>query len=392
VTDQPAAPADDAAPAEEAASGPAPRQRRRRSPIIDLAVILFGGYLLVTMFGDVRYFVQGATPRDLGDASTLVENGLPSDLSEQFVTLRGTPDVQRKARTKTGEGENEKTVRYLRIVEGGGSLFAAIPGASADSSNQFEGVFTGRMRRLQNVRMLPWIEDYFNGERIAESRDLTAKQLASALEKKTLRPDEQISLSVDQPDVRIQLGRSSFASREAAVAAVQALGFPYFAPEDQPSAAFYTLFARIPQDQRAQAQTTLAAAGTPPPGDKPDPRFGALVVPFTTTYLVPAADLELSGGHVSFVHGDSTTSPGYILDGAVLKPRPLDNGRLRILMDDLRAIGVVRSVRVDPQGYIILVDEQPLEQWPALALWLVVLGVVGWNITSLALLWRRRTA
>ena len=382
MTDQPAAPAEDAAPDASAATRP----RRRRSPLIDLAVILFGGYLLVTMFGDVRYFIQGSTPRDLGDASTLVENGLP-DLSEQFVTLRGTPDVQRKARMKT----DEKTVRYLRIIEGGGSLFAAVPGPANDN-NQFESVFTGRMRRLQHVRMLPWIEDYFNGERIAENRDLTVQQLDAALAKKSLRPDEQVSLSVDQPDVRIQLGRSSFASRDAAVAAVQALGFPSYAPEDQPSAAFYTLFARIPQDQRAQAQTTLAAAGTPPPGDKPDPRFGALVVPFTTTYLVPAAQLERSGDALSFTYGDNTTSPGFVLDGAALKPRPLEDGRLRIAMTDIRAIGTVRSVRVDPQGYIILVGDHPFDQWPALALWLVVLGVVGWNITSLALLWRRRAA
>ena len=387
MTDQPAAP-DDHAPTEDAAPAAGPAPRRRRSPLIDLAVILFGGYLIVTMFGDVRYFMQGGTPRDLGDAATLTANGLPNDLSEQYVTLRGTPDVQRTARTKTGE----KTTRYLRIIEGGGSLFAAIPVASADASNQFEGVFTGRMRRLQNVRMLPWIEDYFNGERIAETRDLTVQQLEAALEKKTLKSGEQVSLSVEQPDVRIQLGRSSFPSRDAAVAAVQALGFPFYAPEDQPSAAFYTLFARVPQDQRSQAQTTLVAAGTPAPGDKPDPRFGALVVPFSTTYLVPAADLERSGGDLSFTYGDNTTSPGFVLEGAALAPRALDNGRLRIALSELRDVGVVRPVRVDPQGYIVLVDEHPYDQWPALTLCLVVLGVIGWNITSLALLWRRRQA
>lgn len=380
MTDQPAAPSED--------TPEAPRPRRRRPVIVDLAVILFGGYLLVTMFGDVRYFLQGGTPRDLGDAAALVENGLPGNLSEQFVTLRGTPDVQRTARTKTGE----KVVRYLRVVEGGGSLFAAVPVVDADAQNQFEGVFTGRMRRLRDIRMLPWIEDYYNGERIAETRDLTPQQLLQALEKKSLRADEQVSLSLDQPDVRIQLGRSSFPSLAAAADAVKALGFPMIAPEDQSSAAFYTLFARIPADQRAAAQTTLAAAGTPQPGDKPDPRYGALVVPFSTTYLVPASALEVEGGYLSFDYGDNTTSPGYVLEGAALAPRPLDGGRLRVLSTDLRAVGVVRSVKVDPDGYIVLVDETPYAQWPALALWLVVLGVVGWNITSLALLWRRRQA
>lgn len=366
----------------------APRPRRRRSPLIDLAVIAFGGYLLVTMFGDVRYFLQGGTPKDLGDAATLVEKGVPTDLGEQFVTLRGTPDVQRTARTKTGE----KTTRYLRIVEGGGSLFAAIPVAGDATPNQFEGEFTGRMRRLEHVRMRPWIEDYFNGERIAENLDLTSEQLLAALDKGSLGEGQQVSLTIDQPDVRVQLGRSSFADRDAAIAAVQALGFPFIVPDDQPSAAFYTAFARVPQDQRAAAQARLAAAGTPPPNDKPDPRFGALVVPFSTTYLVPAAALRREGDQLSFLYGDNTTSQGYILADGALAPRPLEDGRLRVAPADLRAVGVVRPISVDPRGYIVLVGDHPHDQWPSLALWLVVLGVVGWNIASLAALWRRRQA
>lgn len=370
---------------ESSPSSPAPR--RRRSPLIDVAVAIFGGYLLVTMFGDVRYFLQGSTPRDLGDAAALVEQGLGPDLREDYVTLRGTPDVQHAARAKIGE----KTVGYLRLIEGGGSLFAALPRSAATAPNQFEGVFTGRMRRLADVRMFQWIQQYFDGERIVETRDLTTDQLLAALQSGKLGPTEQISLGVDQPDARVQLGRSSFTSLAAAEAAVQALGVPYYAPPEQSSAAFYTFFARIPQAQRAAAQTTLNAAGTAPPaGDKPDPRFGALVVPFFTTYLVPAAELRREGDALSFPVGD--TSPGHVEQDGKLVPRPLEGGRLVVPVSGLRSVGRLQQVRVDPNGYIVLVDEKPIDQWPTLALWLVVLGVVGWNLASLALLWRRRQA
>lgn len=367
--------------------------RRRRSPLIDIAVALFGGYMLVTMFGDVRYFLQGGTPRDLGDAAALVESGAltTSGLREQYVTLRGTPDVQHAARARIGE----KTVGYIRVVEGGGSLFAAIPRTDKPTGNQFEGEFTGRMRRLADVRMFAWITQYFDGERIVETRDLTTDQLLAAIDGNKFQPADQVTLGVDQPDARIQLGRTSFPSRAAAEAAVQALGVPYLAPAEQSSSSFYTFFARIPPDQRAAAQATLTAAGqpaTPEQSAKPDPRIGALVVPFFTTYLVPAGELKHVGTTLSFPLADDGTSPGHIVADGRLVPRPVQDGRLEIEASQLRAVGRLQPVRVDPEGYIIQVGEHPHDQWPTLVLWLVVLAVVAWNLTSLARWWRDRQA
>lgn len=366
--------------------------RRRRSPLIDIAVAVFGGYMLVTMFGDVRYFLQGSTPRDLGDAATLIAAGdLNDDLREQYVTLRGIPDVQHAARARIGE----KTVGYLRIVEGGGSLFAAIPRTDQPTGNQFEGEFTGRLRRVSDVRMFAWITQYFDGERIVETRDLTTDQLLAGLDANKFQPSDQITLGVDQPDARVQLGRSSFPSKAAAEAAVKALGFPSFTPADQSSSAFYTFVARIPADQRAAAQATLNAAGQPVADaqpDKPDPRIGALVVPFFTTYLVPVSELKHEGTTLTFPLGDDGTSPGYVVVDGQLAPRPLKDGRLEIEATQLRAVGRLQPIRVDPNGYIIQVGEHPHDQWPTLALWLIVLAVVGWNLSSLAVWWRRRQA
>ena len=369
-------------------SFPSPAPRRRRSPLIDVAVAIFGTYLLVTMFGDVRYFIQSSSPRDLGEASALVEEGLGDPLREQFVTLRGTPDVQHAARAKLGE----KTIGYLRLIEGGGSLYAALP-RSAAANNEFEGQFTGRMRRLSDVRMFPWIQQYFDGEHIVETRELSSAQLLAALDAGTLKPTDQISLSIDQPDARLQLGRTSFPSLAVATAAVQALGVPHFAPSEQPSPAFYTFFARIPADQRAAIQTALNAAGAPLPDaapDKPDARIGALIVPFFTAYLVQADALQRDADTLSFPVGD--TSPGFIIQDGKLIPRPLTDGRLTIDVASLRSAGRLVPVHVDPNGYIVIVDEKPADQWPTFALWLVVLGVVGWNLTGLVQLWRRRQA
>src|SRR5690606_17818563 len=189
---------------------------------------------------------------------------------------------------------------YLRIIEGGGSLFAAIPRAEEAAPQQFEGVFEGRMRRLSDSPNFAAIQQHFDGERIVETREVSPAALLAALagrqgeglevvdvsgESVALGAKGSVTLVVEQPEVRIQLGRSSFDSLEAAEAAVAALGFPYFAPPEQRSARFYTFYARMPEGERESALAKLSVAAVIPPDAKPaDPSVGAVVLPWTTTY------------------------------------------------------------------------------------------------------------
>lgn len=390
-------------PAEDSLSAPA-APRPRRSPIIDIAVIGLGGYLLFWMFGDVRYFMQGSEPRDLGDAAALVQKGLDGEnLSEQFVVLRGTPDVQHAARMKI----KERTIGYLRLVEGGGRLFAAIPRDGAAAPNQFEGRFEGRMRRLGDSPNFAAIQQHFDAERIVEERDATAAALLAALGSRrgdgleiaddagrtfALGSKETVTLVVEQADAQAQLGRNSFASAAEAEAAVAALGVPYFTPAEQKNGLFYTFYVRVPAAERDAVQAKLAAAGTIPPDAKPaDARVGAAVIPWMTSHLVPAGELSAVDGKFSFVPGDPGRA-GFVVQDGKLAPRPLQDGKLVVDPAEVRAVRLERPVRVDPSGYLIEVGVRPHDRWLELAMWLLVLAVVGWNIASLAVWWRARRA
>ena len=209
----------------------APRARRRRSPIIDAVVSAMGIYLLVTMWGDFRYWLRSSEPVDLGSAAALFENGVPDDLDETYVVLHGTPDVQHAARLKV----DERVVSYLRIVENGGSLFAAAKRRENQEPNQFEGVYAGRMRRLGKLRMFPWIQSFFNAEAIRQHHEASAESLIAALASRrgdalaltdvdgepfTVGADERLGVVVVLPDAQIQLGRSSFPSKRSAEAVV----------------------------------------------------------------------------------------------------------------------------------------------------------------------------
>ena len=377
----------------------APRPRRRRSPVVDLAVSALGIYLLVTMFGDLRYWLRGSEPRDLGSAAELMEKGLPDDLDEAYVVLRGTPDIQHAARLKI----DERVVSYLRVVEGGGALFAAVDRTADQAPNQFEGVFEGRMRRLGKLRMYPWVESFFNAEGITQSREATADALMRALaggqpltitdvEGASFRvgADDRIGLVVELPDAQIQLGRSSFRSLAAAEAAVSALGGPYYRPEKQSNGSFYKLFARIGAGERAAIEARLGEGLELP--EKPDASYGVAVLPTTANYYLPAGSIDRDGDRLRLVYGDSTTSTGFAVEGDHLVPRPLEDGRLTFEPAAIRKVHLDRPVRVDPEGYLIAVGETPSTQWMAPLMWAGVLLVVGWNMMSLAWWWRRRQA
>ncbi|WP_422885778.1 hypothetical protein [Nannocystis pusilla] len=383
--------------------------RRRRSPIIDVAVVALGGYLLYWMFGDVRYFLQGSEPQDLGDAAAFVDKGLADDLDDTYVVLRGTPDVQHAARLRLEPkgGGSGRTIGYLRIIEGGGSLFAAIPRTTEAAPQQFEGVFEGRIRRLADSPNFAAIQQHFDGERIVEERDATSAALLDALGKRqgdaltvvdtggqslALGTKATVTLVVEQPDVQVQLGRSSFDSQASAEAAVAALGFPYYAPPEQSSSRFYSYYVRLPAGERESAQAKLSVAAVIPEGAKPaDPSVGAVILPWITSYPVPASDITAEGGKFSFVPGDNA-KPGFDLQDGKLVPRPLQGGKLVLDPGDVRAVRLERPVVVDPQGYVIDVGVRPRDRWLEVAMWCLVLLVVGWNVASLVAGWRARRA
>lgn len=390
-------------PAEDSLTA-APAPRRRRSPIIDAAAVVLGSLVLSWMFGDVRYFLQGSEPRDLGDATALVQKGLDAeDLSEKFVVLRGTPDVQHAARVRL----DDRTIGYLRIIEGGGSLFAAIPRTSEAAPNQFEGTFEGRMRRLADSPNFQALQQHFDHERIVEESDTSLDLLLAALGKRSgpgltvtdsaghsvaLGPKDSVTLVVEQPDVQLQLGRSSFSSEAEAEAAVAALGVPYFKPAEQPSSLFYSFYARVSAPEREALGTKLAAAAPIPAGAKPaDPRVGAVLIPWSTSYFVPTSALGVHEGKLSLVPPDNART-GFLVQDGKLVPRPLQDGRLLLEAASVRAVRLERPVLVDPHGYIIDVGVRPHDRWLELTMWCLVLLVVGWNVASLVLWWRRRQA
>lgn len=373
---------------------PVRRVRAGRSPMLSIVVTVFGCWLLTTMFADFRYWLQSNEPRDLGDAAELAKNGrMPDGLHDTYARISGTPDVRHAARMTT----SKNYVGYLRINEGGGSLFAAVPRSKDEPiRDEFESTFVGRMKQLDRDPGTAWLEQYLRDENIVRTIDAEPAALWKALEAgsdhietvegaRKLGSGERIRLVVHPPDARVQLGISSYDAAEAE-RRVAALGYPYISMGK--GRAFHSFLARIPEAERTAAEAKLQE-GIEVPAVNADPKLGAAVLPGTVAFSGPPEAFGLRGDDVTLPRESEAEPRIYDVVGKRLEARSIADGINAIPREWVSVVRVEQPITLDRSGYIVVVGETPADQRLRGILWLVVAALVGMNVASLVA-WVRR--
>lgn len=378
-----------------------PRIRRGRSAVLSVVISVIGLFLLVDSFPDFRYWLSSRTPDDLGDAAVLAQTGeMPQGLHDRYVTVRGTPDVQNAVRMTT----KERFVGYLRITEAGGSLFASVPREKDEPMrDKFEGVFTGRLRRMDRDPAYDWLLQYVAAHPITRVIDATPKALLAAVSDTSgamsidteegsiaLEHGDQLRVVMQSPDARVQIGTHSLKKAAEAEARVAALGYPFVALPSRENSPFHSFIARIPEGERTAALAKLQD-GLDDPSGGTDPKRGAAVLPASAAFTVKPDEIALSGDDLVLAAPEGAT-PLYEVDGTKLVARAARDGRLRVPAAWVQAVRVERSIPIDPAGYVLAVGDEPGKHWIIGVVWLVVATLVGLNAASLVLRWRRRVA
>jgi hypothetical protein len=373
-----------------------------RSPIISVAVIIVGLFLLGATWSDFRYFLRSlqSEPRDLGHISDIYVDGkFTESFDDEWVIVEGDPDVQHAARMPAGDA----WVGFMRLVEADASMFVAIPRSTQDASTQFPGRFEGRMRRLDKVPQWEKLQTFFNAEEIVEMVDIAPASLVDAVgngstqvqltdgSQSELASEQELRLVVSSSAAMTQLGRTTWATPAEAEAAVAALGRPWAFVEKRDTVWVFAVEVGANAPVEVYQQLTRTLNGGKDLAD-PDPKVGALVLPRRTTYLVALADLQLDGPALSFTYGENTAEPGWTRDGDKLVPVALAGGRLAVPTAAIEAVRVERTLKADPDGYLLLVDLSPKDVWPSAVMFLAVLAVVALNGLALASSLRRRRA
>jgi hypothetical protein len=379
---------------------PAKMVQRGRTPVLSVLVTLLGGLLLAWIYPDFRYWLRSNEPHDLGDAADIAKNGkMPDGLHDQHVRISGTPDVRHAARLTT----RNSYVGYLRITEGGGSLFAAIPrGKDEKVRDEFEGVFEGRMLRLDRAAGADWIEQYLRDENVIRTIDAEPSALWPAIEasgdaRKIVSAEgaiavalgERVRLVVHPPDARVQLGLDSYPRAEDAERLVASLGYPYIAAGK--GKAFHSFVARIPEAEREAALAKLQA-GIEVPASNTDPRKGALVLPGTVAFSAALGDYALRGDDVLVPKTGDTGPVLYDVVGTTLVPRADADGFVAIPRDWVSAVRIEQPILLDRDGYLVVVGDTPSNHRLLAGAWLVIAVLVGLNVASLAAYVRRRAS
>jgi len=383
-----------------------------RSPILAVVVIVVGVFLLAATWADFRFFLRIVQdePRDLGRVEDIYKNGeFIENFDNEWVVLEGEPDVQHAARSPTRDG----WYGVLRLLRAEGKLFVAIPRDDEDAPTQFPGRHEGRMRRLGAAPQWEKLQQFFDAEQIVDLQDLDVGSVLGAIEQGSttvnsaeakpleLGADDQLRMVIDFPVGVVQLGRSSWKTREAAQAAVEGLGLAWTALDKSSSVSWqfavemdakgsrerYEAIARQLEDGLdAEAKAAIEAK-------RADPKLGAIVLPRRVTYLARVGDLRVSADSLRIPYDqDSPEDTGWKkVEGRLQAIAPVE-GTLGVPRSQVVAIRLERGLKADPNGYLVTVGQHPRDAWPSAVMFVGVLGVMLLNVWALVAVMRRRRA
>jgi len=373
-----------------------------RSPIISVAVMIIGLFLLAATWSDFRYFLRSiqSEPRALGHVSDIYQDGkFVERLDNEWVVLEGDPDVQHAAKMPGREG----WIGFMRLIGADASMFVAIPRATEKAPNQFPGKFEGRMRRISEVPQWQRLQTFFNAEEISDVVDLAPASVVAAVqsggsevsvesgESLALAPSDKLRVVVRQSTAVVQLGRTTWPTRQAAEEIMQVFGRPWTFVEKRDTVWVFAL--EVGADAKVeQFQQLTDALNGPDTLASADPKVGGLVLPRRATYLVDFGDLQADGASLSFTYGNNTAETGWRVDGNELVPVELERGRLSVPVAAIENVRLERLLVANPDGYLLMVDQHPRDVWPSAVMFVAVLGVVGLNVWALVAFFRRRRA
>jgi hypothetical protein len=381
-------------------------RRSSRNPWMGVVVSVLGLVLMGSMWRDVRWFLQPRTPTELGDVANLVTaDGFTVALEDRYVTIDGVPDVRHAARITLKQG----FASYLRLSEGGNLVFALVPRDAEAAPDEFPSRFTGRVRSIRSTSLAETVETYFAGTGALLSDALDRDGALSALAsrsgvvpladggERSVDARSRISVAVDHPLVKVQLGVSTWSTQAEADAAIEALKVPWIrtdreadhAPERATLRSAHRSYVVALSAEGLESARASFAAAVAPDARAGDPKVGATLLPLRTTMLVSADAIAVEGDDVVITLPDGA-SAGYVVVGDRLVPAREHAPTLRVSKDRIASLELETPLSVAPNAVVIEVGRHPTEAWTTTLLFLVVAGLVVVNLAAVGLGIRRR--
>jgi hypothetical protein len=356
-------------------------RRRRRHPLIALAVIALSLYLMWFVREDLVFFLRPRTPVDLGDASEALKQGRLQP--NRYVTLAGSPDRKHALLVEARFGGFESLFRLLQTDN---RVFVQQHRESRGSDESLTGGYTGQLLRFKSLPYHRALEVYFQRTMtIAHDLDLAGLAAARAAGGKArdqsgaplqLAPDSQFWINVAYPDEwLLQAKKRSYPTQqEAANKLLSGVEEP-FVVDEEGSQGFWRFVIKAPPEK---VQALMARYS--------NPDLHANLVRHQVSYQARFDQLSVEGKTLVINAADPTAPPQYAVgkgpDGKPVltasRPTPA-----RVPAEAILFISTSSPLKIPADAFVLLTGKRPSASWYYAVLYLLLLGFIVMNAATL---------
>jgi hypothetical protein len=360
-----------------------PRRRRRRHPLIALAVIGLSIYLMWFVREDLVFFLRPRTPVDVGDASEALKQGRLQP--NRFVTLAGSPDRKHALLVEARFGGFESLFRLLQTDN---RVFVQQHRESRGSDESLTGSYTGQLRRWKSLPYHRALESYFQRTMtIAHDLDLAglaaakaaggqARDLSGAAVR--LAPDSQFWVNVAYPDEwLLQAKKQSYVSvKEADEKLLSGVEEP-FAVDEEGSQSFWRFVIKADPEKVPALMARFSS-----------PDLHANLVRRQVSYQARFDQLSVEGKTLVINAADPTAPARYVVDDVAdaiphYRLRAVRETPARVPADAILFISTSSPLKVPADAFVLLTGKRPSASWYYAVLYLLLLGFIVMNAATL---------
>ena len=352
-------------------------RRRRRHPLIALAVIGMSAYLMTYAWRDLMFFFQPREPADLGEASAALAGG--ENLDNRYVRLRGAPDRKRALLIERPISGFDS---FFRLLGTKNRVFVQRYRQTRTTRRGVPYVHVGRVVRFDTLPYRKVIERYFE-QTATEERTLTVDALAearrdgagSSLVRDTqgrdlrLQADQILWINYQYPSEWIlQFSKAHFASAQAVASRLSELGLAAV-PDKESSRIFWRYVTLVDVARAKQLQSALNRPGQ-----------HASIVPRRLSYTASWKQLRAEQGRLILPTNDSSIPIRYqVVQGRIEAAEP----PREISAQRISEISVALPFVMSPEALVLVEGDQPGDNWYYIPLYLVLSAFILINLWSL---------
>lgn len=355
---------------------PNPR-RRRRHPLISVAVIALSLYLMWFVRDDFLYFLQPRRPVDVGEAERALAEGKLRH--NTHVSLSGSPDRKHAVVLQARFAGYES---FFRMLQTSNRVFVQQHRENRASAETFAGTFSGQLIRFDALPYRKGLSAFF-GKTMTTSHELSfadvarAQRGAPALVDRAgatfeVSRDTLFWINVAYPDeYLIQISKRFYPRLEDTKRVLKVVEIPV-AVDEEPSATFWRFVVQASPDQ---VKSLL--------GRLKDPELHADLVRRQVSYSARWNQLRVDGKNLVLDVADPTMPVQYQLN----KERVLSPVRetpTRIPGAAVLFISTSSPFHIPPDAFVLISGRTPSENWYYALLFFVLLTFIIINAVALS--------